>query len=45
MCYTHEIEPAVCITSPAPVKMRRLQIQEDVGAPCRLPDEAWLGCV
>lgn len=45
MCYTLGIEPAVCITSPAPVEMRRRQIRDGVGAPCRLPDEAWLGCV
>lgn len=45
MCYTAGIEPTVCITSLAPIEMRRRQIREGVGTPCRLPDEAWLGCV
>jgi hypothetical protein len=44
ICYNTRMMVISCVTQPAYITMRQLQIERSVGEPCNAPIEAWLGC-
>ncbi|OWZ24055.1 hypothetical protein PHMEG_000991 [Phytophthora megakarya] len=44
ICYNTRMMVISCVTQPAYIKMRQLQIERRVGELCNVTVEAWLGC-
>ncbi|ETP41180.1 hypothetical protein F442_11638 [Phytophthora nicotianae P10297] len=44
ICYNTRMMVISCVTQPAYITMRKLQIERKVGKPCNVTVEAWLGC-
>ncbi|KAG3116603.1 hypothetical protein PI125_g4520 [Phytophthora idaei] len=44
ICYNTRMMVICCVTQPAYITMRQLQIERKVGKPCNVTVEAWLGC-
>ncbi|KAF1782994.1 Leucine-rich repeat domain, L domain-like [Phytophthora cactorum] len=44
ICYNTRMMVICCVTQPAYITMRQLQIERKVGKPCNVTEEDWLGC-
>ncbi|POM65849.1 Hypothetical protein PHPALM_18377 [Phytophthora palmivora] len=44
ICMNNRLQALMCVVNEDYIRLRKVQIQRNVGPPCNIHEEAWLGC-